>query len=165
MEWWLGVADSRDQVVLIGFTREEDQQDLAQKVERLGGIRIVWDSGTSSEPEALNQLGKNLPQALLLKVLHHHPKDMIADTLFEAVAAGVRGVGELQGEEYEAIQDSWNCEEFLKSLASEGLVPKNAYKKGYDYIIYKSNGDLYSLVEVWGVHGVPHLTEWAERIK
>ncbi len=34
MEWWLGVADSRDQVVLIGFTREEDQQDLAQRVER-----------------------------------------------------------------------------------------------------------------------------------
>ncbi len=73
-------------------------------------------------------------------------------------------VGQLQSEEYEAVQDSWNCEEFLKSLGSEGLVPKNAYKKGYDYIIYKSNGDLYSLEEVWGVHGIPHLTEWAERI-
>lgn len=93
MEWWLGVADSRDQVVLIGFTREEDQQDLAQRVERLGVIRIVWDSGTSSEPEALNQLGKNLPQALLLKVLHHHPKDKIADTLFEALVAMYKGGG------------------------------------------------------------------------
>jgi len=73
-------------------------------------------------------------------------------------------VRDLQGEEYEAVQNDWNCKEILKYLGEEGLVPKNAYKKGYDYIIYKCNGDLHSLEEVWGVHGIPALSAWAERI-
>lgn len=74
-------------------------------------------------------------------------------------------VRDLQGDEYDAVQDECNCTDFLKSLAMEGLVPKNAHKKGYDYIIYKcDDGDLHSLSEAWGVHGIPALSAWAERI-